>query len=234
MAFIDETLHTLGILFVFLLIVVCIALFCFKVFHIQGELRRKMLHTIAFLLVLVIIAASEHWYVPSAVCLIFAIVVYPILCHFETRRFYARLFQERNAGEIRKSLILLFGSAAVLIAVFWGALDSELTVIAAILAWGLGDEAAALVGKRFGRHHISLKPADHKKTYEGSTAMFAMAFISVVLVLFSEGTPLTQSLITAAISALAASVTEAVTKKGYDTVTVPFAAAVVIQIMLAL
>ncbi len=234
MAFIDETLHTLGILFVFLLIVVCIALFCFKVFHIRGELRRKMLHTIAFLLVLVIIAASEHWYVPSTVCLIFAIVVYPILCHFETRRFYSRLFQERSAGEIRRSLILLFGSAAVLIALFWGALDSELTVITAILAWGLGDEVAALVGKRFGRHHISLGPADHKKTYEGSAAMFAMAFAAVFFALFSEGTLLTHSLITAAVSALAATVTEAVTKKGYDTVTVPFVTAIVIQILLTL
>ena len=191
-----------------------------------------MLHTIAFLLVLVIIAASEHWYVPSAVCLIFAIVVYPILCHFETRRFYARLFQERSAGEVRKSLVLLFGSAAVLIALFWGALGSELTIIAAILAWGLGDEAAALIGKRFGRHHIGFKPADHKKTYEGSAAMFAMAFVSVLLVLLSDGVALTHSLITAAVAAQAAAFTEAVTKKGYDTVTVPFVTAIIIQIML--
>ncbi|MCD8327397.1 MAG: phosphatidate cytidylyltransferase [Lachnospiraceae bacterium] len=234
MAFVDETLHTLGMMLVFLLIVVCVALFCFKVFHITGERRRKLLHTIAFLLILVIIAASEHWYVPSAVCLIFAVVVYPILCHFESRPFYAKLFQERSAGEIRRSLILLFGSAAVLIALFWGVLNSELALVAAILAWGLGDEAAALVGKRFGRHHIEWGPADHHKTWEGSAAMCCTAFFAVFFVLFSGGTALWRSLLTAIVSALTAAVTEAVTKKGYDTVTVPLAAAIVIRLMLAL
>ncbi len=229
-----ELLHTMGVLIAFLIVAVCAALLGFKLLHIDGEARRKVLHTIAFLIILVIAVASEHWYVPALLSLIFIVIVYPILRACESNAFYAKLFQERNAGEVRRSLILLFATAAALITVFWGVLGSELTVIASVLAWGLGDEAAALIGKRFGKHKLGWRFADHNKTYEGSCAMFVVAFIAVFALLVAGGISAQRPALAALIAAAVATVTEAATKKGYDTVTVPCATAAAIWIVMAI
>lgn len=132
---------------------------------------------------------------------------------------------------MRGSLVLLFGTAAVLIALFWGALESELTVLTAVLAWGLGDEAAALVGKRYGRHKLGWRFADRQKSYEGSGAMLCVSFLAVLGTLTVGGIPLTTVFLTALVSAVGATVTEAVTRRGYDTVTVPCVAAVLIWLL---
>ncbi|MCD8381988.1 MAG: TSUP family transporter [Clostridiales bacterium] len=229
-----ELLHTLAVLLIFLIIAVCAALVGFEFLHIDGEIRRKVLHTIAFLIILVILLASEHWYVPALLSVLFVAIVYPVLKICEKRDFYTGLFQERTPGEVRKSLILLFGSSAALISLFWGILDSKLTVLSAVLAWGLGDETAALVGKRFGRHRIGWKLADSKKSYEGSCGMLCVSFLAVLLSLTAGGVPFSTALCGAVLSAALATATEAVTKKGYDTVTVPWVAAVVIWAVLAL
>ncbi|MCD8144584.1 MAG: TSUP family transporter [Oscillospiraceae bacterium] len=226
-----ELLHTMAVLLAFLAVAVCAALLAFKFLHIDGEARRKVLHTVAFLLILVILLASEHWYVPTLLSVLFVAIVYPVLKLCETKNFYASLFQERTAGEVRKSLVLLFGTSAVLIALFWGVLGSELTVISSVLAWGLGDEAAALIGKRFGRHKLGWRFADRQKSYEGSGGMLCVSFLAVLVSLTVGGVPGITAFWAAVLSAVAATVTEAVTKKGYDTVTVPWAAAVVIWVV---
>ncbi len=229
-----ELLHTLAVLVVFLLIAVCAALCGFEFLHIDGEVRRKVLHTIAFLIVLVMLLASEHWYVPALLSVLFVVVVYPVLKVCEKKRFYAGLFQERTPGEVRKSLVLLFGSSAALIALFWGVLDSELTVLSAVLAWGLGDETAALVGQRFGRHKLRWRLADGKKSCEGSGGMFFVSFLAVLLSLTAGGVSLSTAACAALLGAIAATATEAVTRKGYDTVTVPWVFAAVIWAVLTL
>ncbi|MCC8066582.1 MAG: sulfite exporter TauE/SafE family protein, partial [Clostridiales bacterium] len=128
----QELLHTVAVLLLFLLVAVCIALLAFRFLHIDGENRRKVLHTIAFLLVIIPMLTSQHWYVPAFLSLLFAAIVYPILRIFEKQPVYTSLFQERASGEVRKSLLLLFGMAPVLIAIFWGILNSRLTVISSI------------------------------------------------------------------------------------------------------
>ncbi|MCD8067749.1 MAG: sulfite exporter TauE/SafE family protein, partial [Lachnospiraceae bacterium] len=120
----QELLHTLAVLLIFLVVAVCAALLGFQFLHIGGEARRKVLHTIAFLIILVMLLASTHWYIPALLSVLFVVIVYPILRICEKKDFYAGLFQERTAGEVRNSLILLFGTAAVLITLFWGILDS--------------------------------------------------------------------------------------------------------------
>ncbi|MCD7808538.1 MAG: TSUP family transporter [Erysipelotrichaceae bacterium] len=227
---VSEILYTLGILIVFLIVAVAFALLLFKIFHIGGEVRRKILHTISFLIILVIMITSTHWYVPAIICIVFTVVVYPILCFFENHPLYKDLFQQRNNGEVKKSLILLFGNATVLISLFWGILGSEITVIASILAWGLGDEAAALIGKSYGKHHIPIN--DHKKTYEGSIAMCIVAFIAIVITLYVGHVSLLKSVLVALVGSIGATIIEAISIKGYDTVTVSFMTSIIIFIML--
>ncbi|MCD7929697.1 MAG: hypothetical protein LUF86_06010, partial [Clostridiales bacterium] len=115
-----------------------------------------------------------------------------------------------------------------LVALDWGALGPSPTPVAAILAWGLGDMTAALVGKRYGSHKLLLPLADPNKSREGSGAMYGVAFVAAFLTLLLWGTDGTKALTAALLGAAAATCTEAVTRNGYDTVTTPWAAAVVI------
>ncbi len=231
-AFWMDVLRILDELLEFLVIAVITALFIFRVLHVDGELRRKTLHFIAFMITPVTVGKAEYWYAVAFVALAFAALVYPILCLCENMRFYNRLFQQRKTGEIKNSLLLLFGMEAALVTVFWGLLDSKVTVMSAIIAWGLGDAAAALIGKRFGKRKILWRIADNKKSYAGSGAMLLVDFAVILTCLGLSGYGWDVCLLTALVTAAVASFTELVTKGGYDTVTVPAAAALSIWGML--
>lgn len=53
----------------------------------------------------------------SVTALLFAAVVYPILCALENRPWFAGLFVQKGPGEVKKSLLLLFVMDAALVAV---------------------------------------------------------------------------------------------------------------------
>lgn len=82
------------------------------------------------------------------------IVVYPVLHFAERLKGYSELLTERKNGEIKRSLVIVFVMFSTLIIACWGLLGQKYLVIAAVMAWGLGDAAAALVGKKYG-HNLS-------------------------------------------------------------------------------
>jgi dolichol kinase len=143
---------------------------------------------------------------------------------------YKRTFVDRTArgGELRKSLIQVQLSFAILIAVFWGLLGYRgLPVIAvAVMGWGFGDAAAALVGKAFGRHRVLHRLVESAKTYEGTIAMVVVAGLALFLTLmFYAGRPWYVSLIIAAIVAPVCGIIELFSRRGTDTLTVPVSTA---------
>ena len=85
------------------------------------------------------------------------------------------MFSER--GELRKQLIYVQLSFALLILIFWGVLGVDWRYVAAvaIMGWGFGDAAAALIGKAFGRRRVFHYLVDLGKTYEGTAAVIAFA-----------------------------------------------------------
>ena len=92
-------------------------------------------------------------------------------------------------------------------------------VIASVAAWGLGDAAAALVGKRFGKHHIEngLRAAEPEGTIYVCDVLF-----SVLIVLLANGSLRSGYLrfvVTAAVSVLWNR-----TGRRMDTITCPLAA----------
>lgn len=195
-------------------------------FSIPKELWRKLLHLIAYTSSLFMMLESRDWLTASACCVIFAAVVYPILHCAERWPGYAALFNERHPGEVKRSLLLLFLSHAALIALCDGWLGKPYIAVAGILMWGVGDTAAALIGKRFGKHHVRLPLADPKKTWEGSAAMASTAFVTgliALMVVSPLGFP--HCLACAAIAAPVAAYVELITHGGNDTVTVPVAVA---------
>ena len=98
--------------------------------------------------------------------------------------------------------------------------------------WGSGDGAAALMGKRFGKHRVSLPFADTKKTWEGSGSMAVVSTaVGFVTMIIMTAVPWYLCLFSAALTSLFGVYTELVTRNGNDTGTVPVVNAVILLIL---
>ena len=86
---------------------------------------------------------------------------------------------------------------------------------AAIVTLALGDTAAALVGRRFGRHPYAVGHA--RKSLEGSAAFFAVAALVCALI------PGAVSVAAVAAFALVTTLAEALAGDGFDNVAIPLA-----------
>ena len=121
----------------------------------------------------------------------------------------------------------------VLICVCWGWLGQKYLVIASVIAWGFGDAAAALVGKRFGKNYIQGRMVEGRKSLEGTLAMFVAAFFSVLAVLaINVSMSWSGYLLIACITAAVSAFVELFTKNGMDTLTCPFSAAFTMILLL--
>ncbi len=141
---------------------------------------------------------------------------------------YSELLIEREKGEIKRSLLIVFGMFLLLIYVSWGIIGEKYLVLAPVFAWGMGDAAAAIIGKRFGSRYIRWKLLDGKKTYEGLFAMFAVSFLSVMIILLLAGPEMRFGYFTVSvITAFVTSLVELYSKNGLDTFTCPVAAAAI-------
>ena len=218
---------TLLTLWRYLLYIVPLALtllLIFKLFRLPKDIFRKLLHIAAFTSSIYIVLYGEGWLAESLTLVIFGLLVYPLLSLAERLKNYSRFFVEKQPGEVKRSLLLLFFSQAFFVAVTCGLMKKPYILITAVAAWGLGDTAAAWVGRPLGRHKINIRFADHNKSWEGSAAMMVVSFAAslAVLLLMNVYAPLTAvlaSLLVACTSAYA----EMISKNGLDTVTVPAA-----------
>lgn len=202
---------------------------------VPDELFRKLLHCILLGSLMIWTFCFETWWISALVSIGFAAIVYPILALAERIKGYSELLTERNGGELKHSLLLVFGMFAVVIAVCWGWLGDKMLVLASVYAWGFGDAAAALIGKRFGRHGIEGKHIEGRKSVEGCFAMFCVSFVSVVTILMLRGEMGTfLCVVIAVVTAAVATMVELFSLKGNDTVTCPLAAMAVLILLLYL
>ncbi len=194
-----------------------------KIFRLPKELFRKLLHFIAFSSVIVMIYTAKNWISASLVPALIILLMYPGLLHAEKDKRFTEMVVERRKGELKSSLLQLFGTIALIIAISWGMLGHKELAVAAILMWGFGDAAAALIGKRFGKHKVlRFRHVDHKKSWEGTAAMSIVAFAFGIASLMIVGNmPIAYCIAAVVIAAPLAAITELITKNGYDTVTVP-------------
>ena len=183
---------------------------------------RKLLHLPAFCSAAVVVWRADCWQTASLTLVLFAVIVYPVLWLCQGWSGYDRLFIQKKPGEIKRSLLLLFLCDAALVALCWGAFDLPWAAVAAILMWGSGDGAAALVGHRFGKHHVRLPLADEKKTWEGSGAMLAVStVVGTAAMLILTVQPWYRCLLMALAASIFGAYTELISRGGDDTVTVP-------------
>ena len=149
---------------------------------------------------------------------------------------FSSFVNERKAGEFKSSLVLAFTMLAICNAICWGWLNDRYFGLACIYAWGIGDGFAALIGKRYGKHKIRFKYADHHKSIEGSLGMFITSALSVAIVLLVHGHAGFWAMLIIPIAGAAVSTfVEMCTPNGMDTVTCPLAAiSVMIPLMFLL
>ena len=194
-------------------------------FKIPRPIFRKMLHVVAFGSSAFLVAEAPTWQSASLSMVLFALAVYPILQIAEHEvPVYGDVFVQKRPGEVKRSLMLLFFGEAVVVAIGWGFAGERAIAAAAILMWGEGDAAAALVGIYLGKHVVRWVIADGKKTWEGTLAMFATALICGMFVFVAlKGMPPLNTLAAIAPTAAVSAIVELASKDGNDTVWVPLA-----------
>lgn len=212
-----------GVGFSFLFIIACLipALLIRRFTRIGREPFRKLLHGIAQGLILALAYGFETWYHAVIFCALFIVLGYPALHCVEKYPIYARLTNQRRDGEVKNSLVLLFLMYIVILSICWGVLDDRFLAVASVFAWGFGDAAAGLIGRRYGRHKVR----GTLKSWEGTAAMFIVSWVCAFLVLLLRGRlGVPGCLLTAMAGAAVSAAVELYTTGGHDTITCPLSA----------
>lgn len=215
-----ETLHCFLNLFAFLIPCVLILLPIRFLTHVPSFVFRKLLHIVAFTSFAVMMLSAKSWQPVALVSVLVAILLYPVLSLLESRDWYAKLFVEKRKGEAKMSLLLLFFMYAAVTVVAWGIFKKPVSAVTAILMWGIGDAAAALVGIPFGRHKVK---QGGKKSWEGTAAMFVCSFLAGTLLLCFLGMWTPRMLLPICLTAAVGAAVELMSPSILDTVTVPVA-----------
>lgn len=200
------------------------------------ELIRKTQHLAYSLSIFIQLYLFNEWYMAVFAASLLVLIAYPALYFMEKLPFYKKIFVERgeHSAEFKTQLLWVQISFALLISFFWGFLGPQwkFIIAAGVMAWGFGDAAAALIGKSFGKRIINHKKLDGKKTYEGAFAMgvYSAIGIFITLVLLNPR-PWYVLLVISVLVAPVCSVVELFSKRGSDTLTVPFFAAGVMYLL---
>ncbi len=174
-----------------------------------------------------LVSRFDRWWLALLAAGLLVFIAYPVLLFVERWEHIDTWSTARNprTSELRQSMLRIQLAFAVNLAAFWGigGSDGKVVAMAGVMAWTLGDEAAALVGKRWGRRPLRGPGVEPGKTLEGSLAMaiFAAAGVFVTLTIFG-GTSLPIRIVLAGGAGLLAAVVEALSRAGTDTLTVPF------------
>ena len=228
----SQILHCLAVLAAFIVPALMILLPIRFLTSLPSFVFRKLLHFVAFTSVSLMILTAGSWQAAALTSVLIAIALYPVLAALENASWFGKLFVQKSPGEIKRSLLLLFLMFAALISVAWGWFVSPHLAAAAILMWGTGDAAVALVGIPWGKHKVRSRFTDGKKSWEGSLAMLAVSFLSGVMILLAEQkTALPRALLMAFLGAVLGTATELFSPSEYDTVTVPVVIVIVLLIL---
>jgi dolichol kinase len=206
---------------------------------VPAEVVRKLQHVAYSLSIFLLLGLFDTWWVAIAAAFLLVLIGYPGLLIFERTSAYRRLLVDRtaNGGELRRQLLYVQLSFATLIGVFWGLLgpDWRPLIAVAVMAWGFGDAAAALVGKFLGRKRLVHRLIESAKTYEGTAAMILFAGLALFGTLVSYGgQSWLVSLVVALVVAPVCGIVELFSRRGSDTLTVPLSAALSMAPLIAL
>ena len=208
-----------------------------KIVSVPPEVSRKFLHLSAIIVLTVWLYAFADWKITGITIVIFAVAAHPILLLLlsiknrsikdrPTVSSLSNISSERSPGELHKSLSASYLMFMLAVGVCWGLLGDRNLALASIFAWGPGDAAAALVGKRYGKNKIGKK---RKKSLEGTLAMLVLSWVSVFAVLsWNDTFSSEQALLVSALTATVTTAAELATSNGLDTFFCPAAAMLIL------
>lgn len=226
----SQFLFGFSMLILYFIVYACVLFAIRKFFSKKSERFRKLLHIGVLFSIFVFLYAFKVWWHAVIACLVLSILIFPILHFAERIPGYSTLLVQRKPNEVKWSMVQFFFTFAVVISVSKGIFNENYLAVASLFTWGFGDAAAALFGKRFGKHKLEAKLIEGVKSVEGTVAMAIIAFLtSITVLLFKGATPWYISVLAAAAAGIASSVVELYTLKGADTITCPLASLVVLS-----
>ncbi len=192
------------------------------------EVFRKILHMMAIAFSIFWFYMYDDWRKSVFAVAMAGVLLYPLLLLCAKVPRLSNAVNARWSGEFASSFSALMAMYIIVASICWGRLGERMLGIAAIIAWGPGDAAAALIGKRFGKHKIG---KSRKKSLEGTISMFIVSFISLLIVLFIYGKYSTiATVVVALIAAIVSAGIELNIENGYDTFYCPIGTMVVLVI----
>jgi phytol kinase len=189
-----------------------------RLLRLSVEFTRKFVHVAVGMIAFPLVLLFLDWYLAIIPPLVFILVNY-----LSYRR---QIFQGMETGEKNQLGTVYFPiSFSILIPLLW---SHPALLVASLMPLTWGDAFAAVVGKRWGEH--TYNAFGQTRSLEGSLAMFAFSFVATTVALVVFGQPVTSSLTWGLLTAVAATLVEAVSPWGIDNLTVPLISALVLVI----
>lgn len=205
-------------------------------FHISQDVTRKIIHIGAGLWVWPIVFLFDHWYfgiIPFAGFIILNYIFYK-----------KQSFKQMDSSQSTLGTVYFAFSITLLFTAFWrtdSLIDRVPIAVAATMAMTLGDAFAALFGQHFSRTYFHI--LGNTKSIWGSLAMFVFSFFGILLsLLFLSGSvwspasavlSLQTAVVFSLLTALVATVAEALSPVGTDNLSVPLLSGLVLFLLIS-
>jgi len=176
------------------------------------DFTRKIVHVGAGMWIFGLLALFDNWYWGVVPILTF------IAFNFVSYKF--KLIKAMDLSDSSPGTVYFVVSISVLLTAFWP--RGQFWIAAAgIMAMTWGDAFAAIIGRKFGTHPYFI--GKHRRTFEGSAAMFVFAFIAIILTLslFKTGLGWPEIIGFSLLVSLLATFLEAIALSGLDNILVP-------------
>lgn len=193
-----------------------------------SELTRKLIHIGAGMWVFGVVALFDRWEV--------GIVPFATFIPINYLLYRYRILGAMDTADSSPGTVYFAVSVTLLFGLLWrpdGPVDRVPIAIAGVMAMTWGDALAALIGKRIGKHRYRIGSSE--RSWEGSAAMFVASAVAMFGVLWllpgSSLSPLAApfgvqpALLIALVSAVFATLVEAVSPHGTDNLSVPLVGA---------
>lgn len=184
--------------------------------HLSVEFTRKFVHVGVGMIAFALVVFFREWYWAIIPPFVFIAVNY-----VSYRR---QVFAGIETGEQNQLGTVYFPiSFCILIPLLW---SQPRLLVASLMPLTWGDAFAAILGRRFGTHAFTV--FGQTRSFEGTVAMFLFSLVATFFALIVFGQSTGPSLGLAIVTALVATVVEALSPWGIDNLTVPLASAVVL------
>lgn len=200
---------------------------------IKDELYRKIMHLFGAFSIFPFLYTSNYLITFTYIS-IFTVIVFLGLLITGKSKMFKKYVVERNLGEVKYSFLMSFSVLALLTLFYWGLLGDKYRFIIYVsyIVWGVGDAVASLVGQKFGRSLFkSNSTINPNKTKEGTFVNLCFStVVSLILLLTLTSYCYTYVVFTSLVVGIVASLVELVTKKGFDTLSVPISVSITLLI----